>query len=200
MLVVGLTGGIGAGKTTFAALLAEHGAQVIDADQLGRDALRPGTDAWHSVVSQFGQDVLAAETMEIDRKVLAEIVFTDPNRLAALNAIVHPVILDRVGEELDRLRTTDAVVVLDAALIVDTGLRDVCDVLIVVRAGEDERKKRLTGSRDMTSADIAARMRSQSPPGDLAATADIVVDNEGSLADLKSEAERVWSELKGRSG
>lgn len=200
MLVVGLTGGIGAGKTTFAALLAEHGAQVIDADQLGRDALRPGTDAWHSVVSQFGQDVLAAETMEIDRKVLAEIVFTDPNRLAALNAIVHPVILDRVGEELDRLRTTDAVVVLDAALIVDTGLRDVCDVLIVVRAGEDERKKRLTGSRDMTSADIAARMRSQSPPGDLAATADIVVDNEGSLADLKSEAERVWSELKRRSG
>lgn len=200
MLVVGLTGGIGAGKTTFAALLAEHGAQVIDADQLGRDALRPGTDAWHSVVSQFGQDVLAAETMEIDRKVLAEIVFTDPNRLAALNAIVHPVILDRVGEELDRLRTTDAVVVLDAALIVDTGLRDVCDVLIVVRAGEDERKKRMTGSRDMTSADIAARMRSQSPPGDLAATADIVVDNEGSLADLKSEAERVWSELKRISG
>ena len=200
MLVVGLTGGIGAGKTTFAALLAEHGAQVIDADQLGRDALRPGTDAWHSVVSQFGQDVLAAETMEIDRKVLAEIVFTDPNRLAALNAIVHPVILDRVGEELDRLRTTDAVVVLDAALIVDTGLRDVCDVLIVVRAGEDVRKKRLTGSRDMTSADIAVRMRSQSPPGDLAATADIVVDNEGSLPDLKSEAERVWSELKRRSG
>src|SRR5918992_2731597 len=132
MLVVGLTGGIGTGKSAFAALLAERGAQVIDADLLGRDALRPGLPAWKSVVGQFGDEVLSANSMEIDRKRLAAIVFADRMKLAALNAIVHPVIFKGVADELQRLRHTDEIVVLDAALIIETGLESTCDAIIVV--------------------------------------------------------------------
>src|SRR5918996_4665782 len=110
MLVVGLTGGIGAGKSTFAALLAERGATIIDADQLGRDALKPDSRAWHSVVGQFGREILAPGTIEIDRPRLANIVFENPGKLAALNAIVHPVIVEGVARRLDRLRGADAIV------------------------------------------------------------------------------------------
>src|ERR687884_2222146 len=117
MLVAGLTGGIGSGKSTFAALLAERGAQVVDADALGRLALRPGQPAWHSVVDQFGEEVLTPHTMQIDRKLVADIVFNDRDKLAALNAIVHPVILKGIADDLERLRETDAIVVLDAALV-----------------------------------------------------------------------------------
>src|SRR5918992_2352219 len=99
MLVVGLTGGIGAGKSTLAALLAEEGARVIDADALGREALQPGRPAWHSVVAQFGDEILAANSMDIDRKRLAAVVFGDPRKLAALNAIVHPVIFKGIADK-----------------------------------------------------------------------------------------------------
>src|SRR5688572_14864126 len=128
MLVAGLTGGIGSGKSTFAALLAERGAQVIDADQIGRDILRPGEPAWHSVVDQFGDEILSPGTMNIDRKQLAGIVFSDPGKLAALNAITHPAIVARIADDLERLRNTDEVVILDAALIVELGLTDTVDV------------------------------------------------------------------------
>jgi len=100
MLLVGLTGGIGSGKSTFAALLAERGAQIIDADLLGREALKPGEPAWHSVVDQFGDDVLVPGTMDIDRKRLAAIVFGNQASLAALNAIVHPVIMAEIADRL----------------------------------------------------------------------------------------------------
>ncbi len=103
MFVVGLTGGIGSGKTTFASLLSERGAQIVDADALGRDALRPDRPAWHSVVSQFGDEILQANSLEIDRKRLAAIVFNEPHKLAALNAIVHPVIIEAIADHLERL-------------------------------------------------------------------------------------------------
>src|SRR5919205_3767606 len=114
MLLVGLTGGIGAGKSTFAALLAERGAQIIDADELGHDALRPGEDAWNAVVEHFGEEILAAGSMEVDRKRLAGIVFNDPQQRVTLNAIVHPVIMRNIADELEKLRSTNEIVVLDA--------------------------------------------------------------------------------------
>lgn len=198
MLVVGLTGGIGSGKTTFAALLAERGAHVVDADELGRDALRPGRPAWHSVVAQFGNQILAAGSMEIDRRRLADLVFDDPGKLAALNAIVHPEIFRGIADALDRLRATDDVVVLDAALIVETGLADVIDVLVVVVAGADVRRARVVQSRGMTVDDVDARMAAQSDPEALVERADIVVRNDGDLAQLVAEADRVWRELEER--
>lgn len=196
MLVVGLTGGIGAGKSTLAALLAERGAQIIDADALGRDALRPGKPAWHSVVDQFGEDILIAHSLEIDRKRLAEIVFNDRDKLAALNAIVHPVIFAGVADGLERLRNTDETVVLDAALIVEAGFIDTCDVIVVVTSDKPQRRKRMMQDRGMSLGDFDARAASQNPQEDLVARADIVVQNDGSLEDLVGEADRVWKSLQ----
>jgi dephospho-CoA kinase len=195
MFVVGLTGGIGTGKSTLAALLAERGAQVVDADLLGHDALKPGLPAWHSVADQFGDEILAANTMEIDRKRLAAIVFNDRLKLAALNAIVHPVIFNAVADELDRLRGTDEIVILDAALIIETGLDDVCDALLVVDSSDEARIARLRRQRGMSLADARSRMDAQAERSRLLDRADMVIKNDGTVEDLAAEADRVWTEL-----
>ena len=197
MLVVGLTGGIGSGKSTLAALLAERGAQVIDADALGRDALRPGRPAWHSVVDQFGEEILVPHSMEIDRKRLAELVFGDRDKLAALNAIVHPVIFAGVADRLEGLRNTTDVVVLDAALIVEAGFLGAVDVLVVVTSDKPTRRDRMVRARGMSVSDFNARVTSQSPQEELVARADLVVHNDGTLEDLAAEADRVWTKLQG---
>ena len=199
MYTVGLTGGIGSGKSTFAALLAERGAQIIDADQLGRDALKPGRKAWQETVDSFGDEILAPDTLEIDRQRLADIVFSDPNKLAALNAITHPVIARGIADHMERLAATDAVVVVDAALIVELGLDKALDALIVVDAGAESRKTRLVASRRMDPKDVQARMASQSKPEELIEKADIVVRNDGTIQDLVAEADRVWAELQKRA-
>jgi len=196
MFVVGLTGGIGSGKTTFASLLSERGAQIIDADALGRDALRPAQPAWHSVVSQFGDEILQANSLEIDRKRLAAIVFSEPHKLAALNAIVHPVIIKSIADHFELLAYTDDIVVLDAALIAELGLEANLDAIIAVTAAKEARKERLQRSRDMDPLDIEARMNAQMNPGEVAARADIVVRNDGRLEALVDEADRVWNELE----
>ncbi len=198
MLVVGLTGGIGSGKTTFAALLAERGAQVIDADLLGRDALRPGAPSWHSVVDTFGDEILVEHTMEIDRKKLASIVFNDSAKLAALNAIVHPVILNAVADRLEAVKDTDAIVILDAALIVEMGLADTVDVVVVVASDLEIRRRRLAETRGMAHDDITARIGAQASEEELVQKADIVVHNNGDLVALGKEADRVWTELSRR--
>ena len=199
VLVIGLTGGIGSGKSTFAAFLAERGAQVIDADLLGRDALRPGEPAWHSVVDTFGDEVLVEGTMDIDRKKLASIVFNSKEKLAALNAIVHPVIMKGIADRLEQLRDTDEIVILDAALIVELGLADAVDQVVVVTADVDARRRRLAELRGMAHEDIMARIGSQASEDELTARADIVVRNNGDLADLATEADRVWAELERRN-
>jgi dephospho-CoA kinase len=198
MFVVGLTGGIGSGKTTFASLLSERGAQIIDADALGRDALRPSQPAWHSVVSQFGDEILQANSLEVDRKRLAAIVFSQPHKLAALNAIVHPVIIKAIADHLERLSHSDEIVVLDAALIAELGLDASLDAVIAVTAPRDVRKTRLQRGRDMDPLDIEARMNAQANPAEVAARADMVVRNNRGLEALVAEAERVWDELRKR--
>jgi dephospho-CoA kinase len=195
LLVVGLTGGIGSGKSAFAALLAERGAQVIDADDYGHEALRPGKPSWHSVVDQFGDEILVPATMEVDRQALARIVFSDPDKLAALNAIVHPVIFARIADALERLSQTDEVVVVDAALIIETGIYKALDALIVVRCDDRVRRERLA-ERGMALEDIEARMTVQAPVEVLEQRADIVVDNNGTMEELAAEADRVWVELE----
>ena len=199
MLVVGLTGGIGSGKSTFAALLAERGAQIIDADQLGRDALRPGEPAWHSVVDTFGDEILVGGSMNIDRKRLAEIVFNHKEKLAALNAIVHPVIMRGIADRLELLRNTDDVVILDAALIVELGLAESVDLIVVVTADVDNRRRRLAELRGMAHEDIMARIGAQASEEELVAKADVVVRNNGDLVALGKDADRVWAELERRN-
>jgi dephospho-CoA kinase len=196
MLLVGLTGGIGSGKSTFAALLAERGAQVVDADVLGHDALKPGEPTWHSVVDQFGDEILSPGTMTIDRKRLAAIVFESEQKRAALNAIVHPEIFRRIADAIDKLRGTDSIVIIDAALVFETGLADSCDVIVVVTSSRDTRTERLIRIRGMSIDQITARMSAQADPKALVEKADIVVRNDGSLEDLAREADRVWTELE----
>ena len=195
MLFAGITGGIGSGKSTFVALLAERGAQIIDADGLARDALKPDKPAWHSVVDQFGDEILTPGSMEVDRKKLAEIVFNDRNKLAALNAIVHPVVFKGIANTLELLRNTDAVVVLDAALIVETGLHKNLDVLIAVVTSPEARRDRLRRSRPMTLDEIDARIAAQADQSEIVELADIVVKNDGSMQDLVREADGVWGRL-----
>lgn len=195
MFVAGLTGGIGSGKTTFASLLAERGAQIIDADALARDALRPDQPAWHSVVSQFGDEILQANSLDIDRKRLAAIVFNEPNKLAALNAIVHPVIIEGIADHLERFANTGEIVVLDAALIAELGLEANLDALVAVTAPKGVRKERLQRLRDMDPLDIDARMEAQMDPDEVADRADIIVRNYGGFEELVGEADRVWDEL-----
>jgi dephospho-CoA kinase len=197
VLLVGVTGGIGSGKSLFSALLAERGAQVIDADAYGREALRPGQPAWHSVLAQFGRDLLVPQSMEIDRQALADVVFNDHDKLAALNAIVHPMLFSAIADSVERLSQTDEIVVIDAAILVETGMDKILDTLIVVHTDESLRRERLR-KRGMSPADIEARMSSQASPVDLLAKADIVVCNNGSLDELVREAERVWVDLSSR--
>jgi dephospho-CoA kinase len=196
MLVVGLTGGIGAGKSTFARLLAARGAEIIDADELGRAALGTGKPAWHSVVDQFGDEVLVAGGMEIDRKVLARIVFEDRDKLAALNAIVHPVIMAGIADTLEALQGTGETVVIDAALIVELGLDQGMDALIVVIADRDKRLERLMSARSLSRSEIEARIRAQTSEQALIDKADFVVRNDGPADALEKEADRVWLELE----
>ncbi|HEV3473006.1 MAG TPA: dephospho-CoA kinase [Actinomycetota bacterium] len=198
MLLVGVTGGIGSGKSTFAALLAERGAHVIDADQIGREALLPGKPAWHSVVDQFGDEILAASSMDVDRAALARIVFADPKKLAALNAIVHPVIVGEIADRLERFRAAEDIVVLDAALILELGLAAELDVLVGLIAERPTREQRLV-RRGLSLTDARARMGAQTDPRELIAKADIVVTNDGSLDDLAAKADEVWRDLLART-
>ncbi|MGH2756430.1 MAG: dephospho-CoA kinase [Actinomycetota bacterium] len=197
MLLVGLTGGIGSGKSSFAALLSELGAHVIDADELGRDALRPVEPAWRAVVDHFGEEILVPSSNEVDRKRLAGIVFADKDKLAALNSIVHPEIMRGIGNALDLLRGTNDIVVLDAALIVELGLHETVDVLIVVTASDKARSERLV-ERGMNVEDALARMAAQAPSEQLLKRADIVVNNDGDLDALRAEAARVFADLHSR--
>ncbi len=194
-MLVGLTGGIGAGKSTFAALLAERGAQILDADVFARDALRPGEHAWNSVVEQFGDEILAAGSMEIDRKRLAAIVFTDAHQRRALNAIVHPVVLRRIADSLERLRSSEEIVVLDTPLLIEIGLDKDLEVVIVVTAEVEAREERLVLERGMSRTEVRARMAAQASDQELVARADLVVTNDGDFQALVGEADRVWERL-----
>ncbi|MDQ3783648.1 MAG: dephospho-CoA kinase [Actinomycetota bacterium] len=196
MLVVGLTGGIGSGKSTLGALLEQRGAQLVDADELGRLALDPGQPAWHAVVGQFGKEILIPGTMDIDRRRLAKMVFADPHKLAVLNEIVHPVILSRIADALESLEGTDSIVVIDAALLYEIGLADAVGKLIVVVAESDIRIERLMRDRNMSQEEVQARIDAQADSSQVAGKADFVVCNDWSIEKLEAEAQRLWDHLR----
>jgi dephospho-CoA kinase len=194
VLLVGLTGGIGSGKSTVASMLAERGAVVMDADVLARDAIAPGTPGFARVVELFGEDVLSP-TGELDRARIAEVVFHDQEMRRALEAIVHPEVARRVAETVGEHGGTDHVVVLDSPLLIESGAYEGCDVVIVVRVSEGTQLTHLL-ERGMDEADARARIAAQLPTQEKAALADVVLDNEGTLDDLAVEVERAWAELR----
>lgn len=198
MLLVGLTGGLGAGKTTVARLLAERGAVVVDADELARKSLDPGTPGFEQACDLFGRDILD-EGGRIDRKELAARVFADESKRRALESITHPEVFRLLAETVEEVRGTSAVVVFDAALIVETGFHSVVDALVVVTAPEDAQVERAMQERGMSEEEARARIASQADPAAREAMADIVIRNDGDLGTLADRVEELWQELRHRS-
>ncbi|MFJ6743574.1 dephospho-CoA kinase [Streptomyces sp. NPDC091279] len=198
MLKVGLTGGIGAGKSEVSRLLVERGAVLIDADRIAREVVAPGTDGLAAVVDAFGADVLGADGA-LDRPRLGAIVFADPERLAVLNAIVHPLVGAR-SRQLEAAAAEDAVVVHDVPLLTENGLAPLYDLVIVVDASPETQLDRLIRLRGMTEQDARARMAAQASREQRRAIADVVVDNDVPLARLQERVREVWEDLVRRAG
>ncbi len=199
MLLVGLTGGIGTGKSTVARMLARRGAVVVDADDLARRAVAPGTPGHARVVARFGRGILGPDGA-IDRKRLADVVFSDPAARRDLEAIVHPEVARMFAEEAARHRGTDRIVVYVAPLLVEAGRADEFDVLVVVTAPEEAQVERLVRGRGMTEGEVRARIAAQLPQEEKAARADVVLDNGGSIEELERQVEELWRALRARAG
>ncbi|MGW6460597.1 dephospho-CoA kinase [Streptomyces sp. NPDC055078] len=197
MLSVGLTGGIGAGKSEVSRLLESYGAVLIDADKIAREVVEPGTPGLAAVVEAFGTDVLTADG-SLDRPKLGAIVFADPDRLAALNAIVHPLVGAR-SRELEKTAGADDVVVHDVPLLAENELASRYDLVVVVDAAPETQLRRLVGQRGMTESEARARMAAQATREQRRAVADLIIDNDGPLADLEPQVRAVWAELTRRA-
>lgn len=196
VITVGLTGGIGSGKTEVARMLAARGAVVVDADALAREALEPGTPGLAAVVAEFGASVLAPDG-SLDRSRLGELVFDDPEKLTALEAIVHPYVGRRSAELIAAAGAGD-IVVYDVPLLVEKGLAEAYDVVVVVCAPDDVRLRRLVELRGMAEADARARMAAQASCRERLAVADYVVRNDAGLAGLEAEVDRIWPAISKR--
>ncbi|MFJ9003381.1 dephospho-CoA kinase [Streptomyces canus] len=197
MLKVGLTGGIGAGKSEVSRLLVEHGAVLIDADRIAREVVAPGTPGLAAVVAAFGEDVLA-EDGGLDRPKLGSIVFADPDRLAVLNSIVHPLVGAR-SRELESAAAEDAVVVHDVPLLAENALAPLYDLVVVVDASPETQLDRLVRSRGMTEQDARARMAAQATREKRLEIADVVIDNDVPLEELRRRVQEVWGDLVRRA-
>lgn len=192
VLRVGLTGGIGAGKSTVAGRLAECGALVIDADRIAREVVEPGTDGLRQIVAAFGPEVLAADG-SLDRPTLAGRVFSDDDARATLNGIVHPKIAVRTAE-LIAAAADDAVIVHDVPLLVEGGMAAAYHLVIVVDAPIEERIRRLTASRGMAEADARARVSAQATEEQRRAVADVWLDNGGSQERILPVVDALWTD------
>jgi dephospho-CoA kinase len=191
VLRIGLTGGIGSGKSTVSALLAERGAVVVDADLIAREVVAAGTPGLASVVEAFGEEVLTAEGA-LNRPALAAVVFSDPAARARLDAIVHPLVRQRTAE-LVGAAAEDAVVVNDVPLLVETGQAGSYDLVLVVEADVETRVARLV-QRGLTAEDARARIASQATDEQRRAVADVVLDNSGTPEQLAEQVGRFWAE------
>lgn len=193
MILVGLTGGIGSGKSTVSALLAARGAVVIDADAIVREVQSPGHPVFAAIVERFGEDVRGPGG-DLDRRALADRVFGDDEALAALNALVHPAVGEEIARRLEAEAATDHVVVLDVPLLVESG-RDDMAALVVVDVDPEVAVERLVAHRGMRADDVRARMARQASRQDRLARADVVLDNSGDRAALEAQVDALWPRL-----
>jgi dephospho-CoA kinase len=197
VLLVGLTGGIASGKSSVSAMLAERGAEIVDADLIARQVVMPGEPAWQKILDHFSRGVLT-EDGQVDRKKLADLVFADQAKLTLLNEITHPDIFARVAERLEHNRDREVVVVLDAALLIETGLADRVDVVVVVDAGDEEEQVRRLTAKGVDERDARARIAAQLPAETRLARADLVIRNDGTFEELTARVDEVWDELQRR--
>jgi dephospho-CoA kinase len=193
MIVVGLTGGIGSGKSTVSAMLAEHGAIIVDADRIARDLQTPGTPVVAAMAERFGAGIIDGDG-RLDRAAVAAIVFNDKQALDDLNGIVHPAMQDEIQRQIDAHRHTDHVVVLDFPLLGENPRRGLA-ATVVVDVPPETAVRRLVDQRGMTEADAWARINSQIDRDERLASATHVVDNHDDLATLRARVDDLWAEL-----
>ena len=195
MRTIGLTGGIGSGKSTATRILVELGAEVIDADRVGHEVYRAGTPGWEKIVQSFGTEVVGDDG-EIDRKRLGAIVFADPKRLAELNSLVHPLIREEVRRRLDDRRSVGSKtpIVVEAAVLIEAKWFTLVDEVWLIVADRDSVHRRVAAQRGLDRAAIEARMRSQVSDDERRRHAQVVVDNSGSEEDLRAALTRLWRE------
>lgn len=200
MLKVGLTGNIASGKSTVANVWRRLGAHVIDADELARRAVDPGTPAYHAIAAEWGEDVVVAGG-ELDRAALRRIVFNDPNARERLEQIVHPAVA-ALRDQLYReaMERGEALLVADIPLLFEVGLVDEFDTIVLVDAPEEVRLVRLVGDRAMDPEEARRVIAAQMPSELKRARADYVIENTGSVAEVERRAAEVWMELKQRAG
>jgi len=198
VLKVGLTGGIGSGKSEVARLLAERGAVIVDSDVLAREAVAPGSPGLAEVAAAFGPSVIADDG-SLDRPALASVVFADPSARSRLEAIVHPRVRELVDAAFAAAGPFD-VVVNDVPLLVEAGLADRYDVVVVVTTTPETQLRRLVEVRGMSEDDARARIAAQAAPEQRLAVADIVIANDGSREELAARVSDVWAELANRAG
>jgi dephospho-CoA kinase len=198
VVVIGLTGGIGSGKSTVAGLLRESGAAVIDADRIGHEVYRPGSEGFRRVVEAFGPDIVAADGA-IDRRALGAIVFADPEARARLNAIVHPLIAAEIGRHVARARAEEPgrPVVIEAAILLEAGWQHLVDRVWTVSVGRETAIERVRTTRGLTRAEVERRLDAQMSDEERRRRADLVLDNEGTPAALRATVEAAWRELMG---
>lgn len=195
MVVIGLTGGIGTGKSTVSDALAALGAAVINADQVGHQAFEPHTEVWKDVVAAFGKDVVRPND-EIDRRKLGEIVFNDPEALSRLNKIMHPRMYRMMKEKIEELGEQGVdVVVLEAAILIEAKWTPLADEVWVTTAPEATVVQRLSTRDGLTKEQILARMGSQMPSEERVRHADVVIDTDCTLDEVKRKVEELWGKL-----
>jgi dephospho-CoA kinase len=193
VLLIGLTGGIGSGKSTVSGLLAAKGAVIVDADAITRELQQPGRPVFEAMVERFGDRIVAADG-SLGRQAVADLVFGDPEALADLNAIVHPAVGAEIAARLQAEAEGDRVVVLDVPLLVESGRSDLA-ALVVVDVDPEVAVQRVVADRGMREDDVRARMARQVSREDRLARADHVLDNSGTLEDLEAQVESLWETL-----
>ena len=201
MIVIGLTGGVGSGKSEVSRMLNVLGAEIIDADRVGHEAYQPHTEAWEAVVAAFGQEIVQPNE-EIDRKKLGAIVFSDPDALARLNAIMHPRMYDMIRERLEGLKTQNIeVAVVEAAILIEAGWTPLADEIWVTDSSEEVVVERVRQRNNLPDEEILRRIRSQITREERATHATVVIENNGGREDLNQRVQELWdSRVQGRTG
>ncbi len=195
--VIGLTGGIGSGKSTVSQFLAELGAVTLDADKAGHEAFKPNTEAWHEVVATFGRQILTPSG-EVDRKKLGEIVFNDAESLSRLNQIMHPRMYDMMKTQIEEYRRQGVdVVVLEAALLIEADWISLVDEVWITVASEATVLERLKEQRGLVAEQTLARIRFQLSVEERVKHADVVINNDGDLDAVKAKVKEQWERLHG---
>lgn len=193
-MIIGLTGGIASGKSTAAAYLKQKGAEIIDADKIAHQISKKGEKGWEKVVNEFGEKILK-ENKEFDREKLAKIVFSDPVKRKKLESLLHPIIIDKMKKKANEYLSQAKIVVFMAPLLFETGIDEFCDQVWLIDVDKEEQVRRIISRDGINREDAINRIKSQLPPAEKVKRSDVVIDNNGSIEELKEKIDYHWDKI-----